>query len=423
MTTTYLSDSDFNAIFKRQFYKLEQNLFATQGKHWGMIRKTYGKGGDEVYAAIQTTFGGGVGSSSDGTLPNANMEAYLDPNFEWNRVYGNLELDGLTIDAARTSEHAFLKVISKATTNKMLSFNRYLGGNVLFGDGTGALGQFSGNATGTAAAPVLTIINTTGSTYGYRKGYFEKGDDVNVNTLSSLWRITAVDHENNQITLSRLSGSDDLTAIGAGTHTVYMQNSRNNDPYGFLGIINNSTHYNVAQEYRYQPLEIASGGSPLEDEMLIELVERYEEETDFYPDVIVFPHYHYNKYVSLQEDKKRNLSNLPTIKRKAGKTNIGNKSAIAEVSYSGVALAHGDGSIMVTKSKFVHPGQILCYRNASVEFLGVGQKPGFKNDIDGQVFLRLAGKDNYGAFLRCYGEIFINPFHVGAITGLPHADA
>jgi len=101
MSVTYLTDSDFNAIYKRQYYKLMQNLFATQGQHWGMIRKTYGRGGDEVYAAIQNTFGGGVGSSSDGTLPNANMEAYLEPNFQWNRVYGNIEVDGLTIEAAR----------------------------------------------------------------------------------------------------------------------------------------------------------------------------------------------------------------------------------------------------------------------------------------------------------------------------------
>lgn len=418
MTVSYLDDSELNAIYKRQFYKLMQNLFATQGQHWGMIKKTYGRGGDEVFASIQTTFGGGVGSSADGTLPNANMESYLDPNFEWNRVYGNVEIDGLTIEAARTDKHAFVRVINKATVNKMLSFNRYIGGNCLFGDGTGALGQFSGSQSGTAAAPVVTIINTTGSTYGYRKGYFEKGDDVNVNTLSSVWRITAVDHDSEQITLERISGADDLTAIGAGTHTIYMQNSRNNDPYGFLGIINNTTHYNVAQEYRYQPTEVASGGVPLEDEMLVELVEKFKEDTDMYPDTIVFPNFHHRQFLSLQEDKKRNLSQ---ISRSAGKTNIGNAKDIAKVSYNGLAMAHGDGNIMVTTSKFVHPGQVLCYKNSSVEFLGVGQKPGFKNSVDGQVFLRLAGKDNYGAFLRCYGEIFINPFHVGAITGLPHS--
>ena len=420
MSVTYLTDSDFNAIYKRQYYKLMQNIFATQGQHWGMIRKTYGKGGDEVFAALQHTFGGGVGSSSDGTLPNANMEAYLEPNFTWNRVYGNVEIDGLTIEAARKSEHAFIKVVNKATVNKMLSFTRYIGGNCLFGDGTGALGQFSGNAGGSAAAPVLTVINTTGSTYGYRKGYFEVGDDVNVNTLSSVFRITAVDHGAEQVTLSRLSGSDDLTSIGAGTHTVYMQNSKDNDPYGFLGIISNSTHYSVAEQYRYAPTEVASGGAELEDEMLVELIETFKEDTDMYPDTIVFPHYHYRTYLSLQEDKKMNLANLS---RGAGKTNIGSSKDIANVSYNGVALRHGDGQIMVTTSKFVHPGQVLCYRNNSVEFLGVGQKPGFKNEVDGQVFLRLAGKDNYGAFLRCYGEIFINPFHVGAITGLPHKAA
>lgn len=412
MSIGYLTDTDLNAVYKRQYHSLMQNLFSTYGNVWGMLRKTYGKGGDEVYAAIQNTFGGGVGSSADGTLPTANLEAYLEPNFDWNRVYGNVELDGLSIEAARKSEHSFVNFANKATINKMQSFQRYVSGNVLFGDGTGALFQHDGNATGTAAAPVLTVINTAGSTYGYRKGYIEVGDDINVNSLSSVWRITAVDHSAKTVTLSRISGSDDLTAIGAGTHTVYMQNSKDNDPYGFWGIINGTTHYNVAQEYRYQPLEVASGGAELEDEMLVEMVHQFSEDTDEEPDCIVMPPHHYRKWLSLQEDKKR-------ITFGAGSSNIGSAKAIAKVSYNGIKFAGSQKDIMVVQSKFCHPQTVFGFVKRSVEVIGVGQKPGFKA-FDGQTFLRLAGKDAYGAFIRWYGEIFINPFHVCAITGLPN---
>lgn len=416
MSTAYLTDSTLNAVYKRQYFKLMQNMFSTYGELWGMIRKTYGKGGDEVYAAIQNTFGGGVGSSSDGTLPNANIEKYLEPNFTWNRVYGNIEIDGLTIEAARKSEHSFINTSSKFTTNKMISFMRYVSGNCLFGDGTGALGQFSGNAAGTAAAPILTILNTTGSSYQYRQGYFEVGDDINVNSLTTVWRITAVNHSTFAITLSRISGSDDLTAIGAGTHTAYMQNSKNNDPYGLLGIVDGSTHYGVAEEYRYQPTEVASGGAQLEAEMLVELVEDYNTNTDKYPNVIVMNPLHYKRFLSSQEDLKRNPVRLS---RKPGKSNIASEKALAKVSYNGLALAAGDGDIMMIKSKFVKPGHVYAVHTDHIEVLGVGQKPGFDNSVDGKTFLRLAGRDAYGAFLRWYGEIFINPFYVGAITGLP----
>ena len=412
---TQLSESDLNPIYKRQYLKLQNNMFSTYGNVWGMLRKTYGKSGDELKGPIQTTFGGGVGSSSDGTLPYANLEAYLDPTYEWSRVYANIKLDGLAMAAAMKSEGAFINLTDKSTINKMISFNRYLGGCVLFNDGSGTLGQFSGNAAGTAAAPVLTILYTKASTHDvYRKGYWEKGDAVNVNQLSSVWEITAVDHSTKAITLSRVSGSDDLTSIGVGTHTVYMQNSRNNDPYGFKGIIDGTTHYGVAQEYRYQPTEVDASDAALEDEMLIEMIEKNQEDTDEYFDTIVMPPLQYRKYLALQEDKKR----IPVrMTRKPGRTNIGSEKALAKVSYNGIAVAAGDKDIMIVKNKYVQDDRIYAFNSKRVEVVAVGNKPGFQAR-DGKVFLRLDGKDAYGAFLAFYGEIIINPFYVGAILNL-----
>ena len=416
MTVKLLTDTDLNAIYKRQYYQLMQTVFCTYGNVWGMIKKTYGKGGDEVYAALQNTYGGGVGSSADGTLPNPNMEKYLEPNFTWSRVYGNIAIDGLAIEAAKKSEHAFINVSKKATVNKMHSFMRYISGNCLFGDGTGALGQFSGNAAGTASAPVLTILNGISDTYQYRQGYFEVGDDVNINSLTSLFRITAVNHTTREITLSRLSGSDNLASIGAGTHTVYMQNSKDNDPYGLLGIINNSTHYGVAEEYRYQPTIVDAAGAALTNSMIVELIEKYQTDTDVYPNLLVLPPVHYKNFLNLQEDLKR----FPTqMKGKPGKSNIGSQKDIAKISYNGISVAAGDGNILVVKNKFMKPGNAYALHTKHIECLGVGQQPGFANSVDGKTFLRMDGKDHYSAFLRWYGEIFINPFYVGAITGLP----
>lgn len=413
MTISYLDDASLNAIYKRQFHNLQNNMFASYGNVWGPLRKTFGKGGDEIKGPIQVTFGGGVGASNDGTLPNANLEAYLDPTYTWKRVYATVELDGLAMKAARTSEHAFINLAEKSTVNKMISFNRFLGGMCLFNDGTGAMGQFSGSTGGTAAAPVVTMLTT--GTYGYRKGFFEKGDDVNVNTLSSVWRIASVDHATPSITLTRLSGSDDLTAIGAGTHTIYMQNSKDACPYGFKGIIDNSSHYGVAEEYRYQPTEVAAGGADLEDEMMVELVEKLSEDTDEYPDTIVLPPVHYRKWLNLQEDK----GYFPKqTSRSPGKNNIASEKAMAKISYNGLVLAAGDGDIMVIKNKYVEDTRIYAFNSKYVEVLAVGDKPGFQAQ-DGNKFLRVNGKDAYSAFLAFYGENLINPFHVGAITGLP----
>lgn len=414
MSVTYLSDSDFSPVFKRYYDKLQDNLYATYGAVWGQIRKRYNVGGNEGKGPIRTTFGGGVGSSSDGTLPRANNTSYLDPTYTWNRVYANLQIDGMTIEASRKSEHAFISAIDEGTTQKMKSFNRYVGGNVLFNDGTGALGQFSGSQAGTAAAPVVTLLTT--GTYKYRKAYFEKGDMVNVNTLSSVWEITAVTHATPSITLARISGSDDLTAIGAGTHTIFMQNSKDNDPYGLKGIIDGSTHYGVAEEFRYSPTEVAAAGAPLETDHLNELVENLETDTDEEPDLLVFSPLQFKRYLSLLEDKKV----IPVeMKRKPAKSDVGSEKAIAKVSYNGITYAGRHGSnIMCVKSKFVEDDRVYALNTKHIEAWHVGGKPGWKQNVDGLMFLRLDGQDAFGAYLRMYGEIIINPFYVGCITGL-----
>ena len=410
-----LSDAQINDAFKRTFGPLEKNIFATHGDLWGMLRKQYGQSGDELLNALQVTFGGGVGSSDAGDLPIANIESYIKQTVNWSRVYARVALDGLMLEASRKSEGAFVNFAVKAVANKMASWMRYIGGNVIYNDGTGALGQFSGNATGTAAAPILTILNGDANTYQYRKGFFEVGDDVNVNTLASRFRITAVNHATRAITLSRETGSDDLTAIGAGTHTVFMQGSKDQEPYGFLGILLNSTHYGQAEQYRYAPTRISAGtGVELELSHLVELVEQMFEDTEMYPDRLIVPPHHYRRLVLQQSDRERNIVD---VKAGAGKSNIGSSKKISEMSYDGIKLRGLGGNVMITQSRFLKPSVVMATCTKKAQVLAVGSQPGFKA-FDGQTYLRVSEKDRYEAFLAWYGEVLINPFYTGFITGL-----
>ena len=60
----------------------------------------------------------------------------------------------------------------------------------LFNDGSGALGQFSGSAGGTAVAPTVTVLTT--GTYKFKEANFEEKDYVNVNSLASVFEIVSV---------------------------------------------------------------------------------------------------------------------------------------------------------------------------------------------------------------------------------------
>ena len=406
------SDTDLQAAFKTDYLPLEENLYSTYGNIWGMLKKVYGKSGKDLTGAIRNSFSGGTGSSSDGTLPLASAPSFLQPNPQWKRVYSTIELDGLLIEQCK-KEGSFIGDADYLLTAQMEGFNRYVSGHVLFNDGTGALGSFTGPATGTAAAPVLTMLET--GTYAYRKAYFEKNMLVNVGTDSTVFKITAVNHDTPSVTLERISGSYDLTGLAATDFVVYNQGSKDTDPYGLNGIIDNSSHYGVTEEYRYSPTEVAAASAPLEDEMLIEMVEKLAEDTDEYPDVIVMPPLHYRRYLAQQIEMKRVPDKLS---RKPRKNAMLSDAVYARVSYNGLAYAGGQGDIMIVQNKFCSSSRVFALNTRHIWVAHVGKKPGFQAQ-DGKTYLRMNGRDAYSAFLAMYGEIIINPFHVGAITGLP----
>jgi len=181
------------------------------------------------------------------------------------------------------------------------------------------------------------------------------------------------------------------------------------------GIIDNSSHYGVTEEYRYQPTEVPAAGAALEDEMLIEMVEKLAEDTDEYPDVIVLPPLHYRRYIATQIEQKRVPDKLS---RKPRKNAMLSDAVYARVSYNGIAYAGGQGDIMIVQNKFCENSRAYALNTRHIWVAHVGKKPGFQAQ-DGMKYLRMNGRDAYSAFLAMYGEIIINPFHVGAITGLP----
>jgi hypothetical protein len=410
MSTTTLSDADYAPIFKKHYFKLGDNLYNTFDNVYSLLKKTYNFGGASGEHPISVTFGGGVGSSSTGILPDANNTSFIKPVYTAKRMYARIKIDQFTIDSSNSSEHAFIKAIDQETTGKLKSFNRNVA-RAFFNDGTAVLGQFSGSQAGTATAPVVTIINT--GNYRYRRAHFEKGDYVNVNTDAAVFEITAVNHATRAITLSRLSGSLDLTAIGAGDHEIYMQNSKDADPYGLMGIVLNSSHYGVTEEFRYEPFEIDAASAPLETEMLTELIEAQETDTDQAPSHIVCSPTQYRKYLALLEDQKRYPVPVEIPMRGNSRTS---KDLVARVSYSGIQYVGAQGSISVMKNKYVRDDMLFTLNTNEIEVAHV-TKSGWAQR-DGTIFMRMVDVDSYEARYRCYMETKINPFHVGYIKDL-----
>jgi hypothetical protein len=406
MAITTLSDTDYSALFKRTYGEYGDNLYGSGSEDplESQIEKQFDFKGSQHEFPLKLGFGGGVGYS---TLPTANRSKNVTVTLTRKKAYARMNLDRETIIASNGKQGAFKQATQEETTGKLKSFNRAQA-IMLYNDGTGILGQFSGNASsGTAAAPVLTIINT--GTYRFRQGFFEEGDYVNVNTLSSVWEITAVDTSARTVTLSRISGSDDLTAIGAGTHSVYLQGSKDACPMGVMGVCNfdSSTLYGVTYQRRFSAYQDElSTAALISVDLLNKAVLQIDQRCGEAPNLLVFSTKQMEKFLNQLEDKKRY-----NIESKANKL-----MTKASASFTAIEFMTPRGAVPIVSSRYVRDDTVYLL-NTNKMFRKHAEKFGWFDD-DGTVLLRMADQDAYEARYGGYYENFINPLYQGKIDNL-----
>ena len=389
--------TDATALFKQKYGKLSANVYNSATVTLGRIKKEYNFVGKEFKHPAPLGFSGGVGS---GTLPQANLADYGDITLTAKKVYAVCEIDRETIKASMNDEGAFVQGTKHTVQKTVESWTRNAS-RILFNDGTGSLGQFSGNATGTAAAPIVTITAAS-----WKEANFEENDFVNINTLGSLFEITAVDPVTRAVTLSRLSGSDDLTMIGAGTHTVYMQNSRNNDPQGLKGVCDatSGTLYGVPVTRRWSATQQAAGGAGISTDRMNQLMLEIQRRSGKVPDLIVTSFTQFRKILNLLEDQKQYIVE-PRSKDLQGK-----------ISFKGVEFMSSAGAIGNFPERFCEDDRLYAL---NTNYITGYHRPDFGwFDDDGTVFLRSQSADTYGARYGGYYQNEIIPSFQGVITGL-----
>lgn len=388
-------------LFKIKYGKLSENVYNSANVVLGRVKKSYDFTGRQKFIPIPQSFSGGVGS---GSLPTANFTTVEDAIITAKKMYAVAQIDRESIKASMDNEGAFVQgtkfVVQRAVESWMRNMSRSL-----FNDGTGALGQFSGNAGGSAAAPTLTIL-ATGS-YAFKEANFEERDYVNVNTLASVFEVTAVNPSTRVVTLSRVSGSDDLTAIGAGTHTVYMQNSKDNDPMGISGAVKatSGSLYTISVARRWQAssqIDAASAG--LTTDLMNQCMLDVERKSGKAPNMIVTSYTQYRKLLNILEDQKQYIiePRSPELKGK--------------VSFKGIEFMSTAGPVGVFPERFCADGDMFFLND---EFIEIHHRPGFGwFEDDGTVFLRDGSTDTYSARYGGYLETYVNPVFQGVIYSL-----
>lgn len=395
--------TDASALFKTKYGKLSDNVYNSANVLLGRVKKSYNFVGKEIKRPIPTAFSGGVGS---GSLPAANIADYGDLTLTSKKVYAVCEIDRETIKASMNDEGAFIQGTKHTTQKTVESWTRNMS-RILFGDGTGALGvSTAANAGGSASAPVLTISAAT-----WKEANFEENDYVNVGSsnnaysTSNVWEVTAVDPSTRQVTLARISGSVDLTA-DAAAKTVYMQNSKDNDPMGLKGVCDatSGTLYGVSVSRRFQATQQAAAGAGISVDRMNQLMLEIQRKSGKVPDLMVTSFTQYRKIMNLLEDQKQYVVDPRSADLKG------------KISFKGLEFMSAAGAIGIFPDRFVEDDRLYALNTNYIEIL---HRPDFGwFDDDGTVFLRKAGSDSYEARYGGYLNAEIIPSFQGVISGL-----
>jgi len=386
-----------SALFKTKFGKLSENAYNSANVMLGTIKKEYQFVGEDMKVAVPTFFSGGVGS---GSLPTANPASASKATIAAKSVYSVTEVQREAIKASASDEGAFVEALKWNVQKSVEAFKRNAS-RILFSDGTGALGTTTAAvATGTAAVPIIVISAAT-----WVEGHWEENDYVNVDSLTSVWAVTTVVPSTKTITLTRISGSDDLTAI-ATAKIVYMQNSKNNDPNGLKGVCDatSGTLYGVNVGRRWQATQIAAGGAGISEDVLNELIISVQYKCGKTPKKIITSYTQYRKILNFLEDHK--VYNVdPRASELKGK-----------ISFSGIEYMSDAGPIGIFADRMCEDDRVYA---VNTDFITAHHRPDFGwFDDDGTVFLRLSTSDAYGARYGGYYENYIIPTFQGVASGL-----
>lgn len=385
-------------LFKIKYGKLAENTYNSANVLLGRVKKDFDFVGKRMDIAVPTSFAGGVGS---GSLPTANYAAVQDAVIEAKKMYAVGQVDRESIKAASSNEGAFIELTKFSTQKAVESWMRNMS-RALFNDGSGKLGQFSGSASGTATAPVITVTAAS-----WKEANWEEKDYINVNVLSSVWEVVSVDPATRQVTLARISGSDDLTAIGAGTHSVYMQNSKDADPQGLKGVLDatSGTLYGVSVGRRWQAAaQIAAGGAGITPDALNQGMMEIQRKSGKVPNLIITSFTQYRKLLNLLEDQKQYLLD-PRASELVGK-----------ISFRGLEFMSAAGPVGIFPERFCEDDRVYLLNDNHIH---IKHRPDFGFfDDDGTVFLRDASSDSYSFRYGGYLQTYIVPSFHGVISGL-----
>lgn len=400
-----------SALFKTKYVRLSRDMFNSENVVFAKIKRNDQFVGDQALISVPTSFGGGVGS---GLLPKANPATYQKMLITSKRTYATIEIDRESIKAASTDEGAFVRATKEQVKRGVQSWQRNAS-RILFNDsvatnGNGRLGSFSGNQT-VVSVDVYDVVITTAT---WKLANWEPKDYVNVNSNSAEFEITSVTASTRTVRLTQISGASlNLATIGAGTHNIFMQNSRDNDPTGARGVINatSGTAFGITIAYRWQASSnIAAASAGLTPDLLNQQTMDIKYAFGETHDMFVTSFVQYRRVLNQLEDQKRYMI-----------VESRNSGPRGKFSFQALEFMADTGPIPVIAERFVEDDTVYSLNSDFIEMHARPDGGWIDDDLSGSIFLRSPTSDSFQARYAVYFEFGIMPTAHGIITGLATA--
>ena len=399
-----------SALFKNKYIRLSRDMFNSDNIVQAKIKRNDNFVGKTGIIASPLSFSGGVGS---GTLPRANFTNYGEVSFTAKSTYAVIEVDRQTIKAADTDEGSFVRATKESVKRGVQSWMRnwsrsFFNDSITSsGIGNGRLGSFSGNQALASAG----VYNCTITAATWKLANWELRDYVNVNSSAALYEVTAVTPSTLVVQLTQIDGPiQDLSTIGAGTHNVYMQGSRAQDPTGVRGVLlaTSSTLYGINVGYRWQcPSQLTSLSVGITPDLLnqqnLDIKYAFGETAD----MMVTSFVQYRKLLNQLEDQKRYMIVQSRYDGPRGR-----------FSFQALEFMADTGPIPVIAERFVEDDTFYTLNSDFVEMFARPDGGWVDDDISGNIFLRSPTADSFQARYAVYYENVITPSAHGIMTGL-----
>lgn len=396
-------------VFKTKYLRMSRDMFNSENVILAKIKRNDEFVGDQALISVPTSFGGGRGS---GVLPRANVTSYQRMLITSKKLYAVIEIDNEAIKASQTDEGAFVRLSKEPVKRGVQSFQANLS-RMMFNELSatanynGALGTFSGSQSLVSDGVYdVTVVAAT-----WKQANWEPKDYVNVNTDPSEFEVTSVTPSTGVVRLTRVSGSLDLSAIGAGTHVVYMQNSRNNDATAFSSSVmaTTGTLFNVAVGYRWQAsYQTASVAAGITTDLLNDGVMSIKYAFGEGPDMLATSFTQYRKLLNQLEDQKRYMI---VESRNAGPR--------GKFSFQALEYMADTGPIPVIAERFVKNDTFYWINSDFIEF-HARPDGGWIEDptMGGSIFRMSPTADTWQARYGVYAELATTPTAHGYVAGL-----